>query len=210
MVIQREAYARAGLAGNPSDGYYGRTVSTVVRDYHATATIGPADEVRLDSASSEDPLRFTNLSQLAAHVESNGYTADHRLAVATLKRFHDHVRSKTKRPVDGRFSVRYESNIPYQVGLGGSSAIVTAILRALLDFHRIEIRKPLLPTVVLEVETCELGLSAGLQDRVVQVYGGCVYMDFERRHFDQEGHGLYEPIDPACLPPLFVAHRRHA
>jgi len=34
--------------------------------------------------------------------------------------------------------------------------------------------------VVLDVEMRELGITAGLQDRVVQVYGGTVHMDFTR------------------------------
>ncbi len=35
------------------------------------------------------------------------------------------------------------------------------------------------PNLVLAAEE-ELGITAGLQDRVVQVYGGVVYMDFDR------------------------------
>ena len=35
----------------------------------------------------------------------------------------------------------------------------------------------------------ELGITAGLQDRVVQVYGGLVYMDFARESMQQLGHG---------------------
>ena len=36
------------------------------------------------------------------------------------------------------------------------------------------------PSLVLSVETDELGIVAGLQDRVIQVYEGLVYMDFAR------------------------------
>ena len=35
----------------------------------------------------------------------------------------------------------------------------------------------------------ELGITAGLQDRVVQVYGGLVYMDFARESTQRHGHG---------------------
>jgi len=41
---------------------------------------------------------------------------------------------------------------------------------------------------VLSAEA-ELGITAGLQDRVIQVYGGLVYMDFERGLVEQHGHG---------------------
>jgi galactokinase/mevalonate kinase-like predicted kinase len=34
------------------------------------------------------------------------------------------------------------------------------------------------PEVILSIEKHELGISAGLQDRVIQTYGGVVHMDF--------------------------------
>ena len=30
MIIQTRAYARAGLIGNPSDGYFGKTISFIL------------------------------------------------------------------------------------------------------------------------------------------------------------------------------------
>jgi galactokinase/mevalonate kinase-like predicted kinase len=36
------------------------------------------------------------------------------------------------------------------------------------------------PEVILSIERDELGISAGLQDRVIQTYGGLVHMDFTR------------------------------
>ena len=46
------------------------------------------------------------------------------------------------------------------------------------------------PTLVLRAEE-ELGITAGLQDRVIQVYGGVVYMDFAKEFIQQHGHGRY-------------------
>ena len=69
----------------------------------------------------------------------------------------------------------YETNIPRMVGLSGSSAIITAAFRALLRFYRLSITDDLkideasLPQVILDVEMKELGITAGLQDRVIQV-----------------------------------------
>lgn len=44
------------------------------------------------------------------------------------------------------------------------------------------------PGLVLQAEE-ELGITAGLQDRVVQVYGGVVYMDFAKDMMQRHGHG---------------------
>ena len=79
---------------------------------------------------------------------------------------------------DRNFSIRYESNIPRQVGLAGSSAIIVATLRCLMEFYGVDIPQRVQPSLVLSVETEELGIAAGLQDRVIQVYEGVVFMDF--------------------------------
>ena len=36
MIITAHAYARAGLVGNPSDGYFGKTISFTIRNFRAS------------------------------------------------------------------------------------------------------------------------------------------------------------------------------
>lgn len=60
---------------------------------------------------------------------------------------------------------------------------------------------------MLETETRELGVPAGLQDRVVQAYQGLVYMDFSRHLMESRGFGEYERLDPCLLPNVYVAYR---
>jgi len=99
------------------------------------------------------------------------------------------------------------------VGLAGSSAIVTAAVKALMRFYGVgeaQIPKPILPNLILSVETEELGIAAGLQDRVIQVYGGMVFMDFARELMEGRGYGEYVPLDPGLLPGrLFLAYTEH-
>jgi glucuronokinase len=91
--------------------------------------------------------------------------------------------------------------------LAGSSALVTAALHCLMEYYEVDIPKVVQPNVILGVEARELGISAGLQDRVSQVYQGCVYMDFDRAFMDAHDHGRYEEIDPQLLPEMFIAYR---
>ena len=93
--------------------------------------------------------------------------------------------------------------------MAGSSAIVTAAFRALMEFYGVDVPNPVLANLVLSVETEEIGIAAGLQDRVCQVYGGLVYMDFAREHFERQGFGEYEVLNPGLLPPLYIAYRRN-
>jgi glucuronokinase len=105
------------------------------------------------------------------------------------------------------FTIRYHSDIPHGVGLAGSSAIITACLRALMKFYGVSIAKYTQANLVLSAEVDELHIAAGLQDRVIQVYEGLVYMDFSKDIMTKQGYGLYEPLDPGVLPKLYVAYR---
>ena len=105
-------------------------------------------------------------------------------------------------------TLRYSSNIPNQVGLAGSSAIITACARALMGFYNVQISRHSLANLVWSVETCELAIPAGLQDRVAQAYGGMVYMDFDKKLMDERGYGQYEPLDPSPIADaLYIAYR---
>jgi glucuronokinase len=92
------------------------------------------------------------------------------------------------------------------VGLAGSSAIITSVMKALMQFYEVEIDKPILANLILSVEVDELGINAGLQDRVIQVYEDVVYMDFNRQHMEEYGYGAYEPLEPERLPHFYIAY----
>jgi len=132
---------------------------------------------------------------------------------ATIRRFVDYCDRQGIGLHSGTFSVRYQSNIPRQVGLAGSSAIIIATLRALMQFYAVDIPEDVQPSLALSVETEELGIKAGLQDRVIQVYEGLVFMDFARDRM-QNRHGfdcgVYERMDPGLLPTLYVAYSADA
>lgn len=205
MACEAVAYARAGLIGNPSDGYFGKTISFVIRDFSARVSLYESPELRI-IPSYQDQFQWDNVRDLAQDVRLNGYYGGIRLMKATIKKFLEYCdQHEIAIPADKNFSIRYRSTIPRRLGLGGSSALVTATLRCLMDFYEVEIPKYLQPNVILSVETEELGISAGLQDRVIQVYEGCVYMDFRRELMETRGYGEYVEIDPALLPNLYIA-----
>ncbi|MFQ6133970.1 MAG: mevalonate kinase [Armatimonadota bacterium] len=209
MIIRESIPARVGLVGNPSDGFYGKTIAFLVGNFRCQVTLWESPTLEIVPSPDHDPHSFSSLEQLACTAERDGYYGGIRLIFATCKKFRDYCRDHDIALDERTFTVTYDTDIPRQVGLAGSSAIVTATFRALMRFYGVtdeQIPRPIQPNVVLSVETEELGLYAGLQDRVVQVYGGMVYMDFDRDYIVQHGHGRYEPLDPGLLPPLFVAH----
>lgn len=207
-LIRRSAFARAGLLGNPSDGYHGKTISAIVRDFRAEAVLYEWDRLEL-VLSQEDQSKFRSIRELAHDVRLHGYYGGVRLVKAAIKRFVEYCDAQGISLHERNFSIRYQSTIPRQVGLAGSSAIITAVLRCLMDFYGVTIPQRVQPSLILSVETEELGIAAGLQDRVIQVYEGVVYMDFAEEKTERiQGYacGVYEPLDPGLLPPLYLAY----
>lgn len=104
----------------------------------------------------------------------------------------------------GPCRVRWETGVPREVGLGGSSAIVTATVRALAALHGHDLEPGDLAEMVLAVEAEDLGLAAGPQDRYAQAHGGLVLMDFAHTP------PRIARLDPELLPPLYLAWRTDA
>ena len=125
------------------------------------------------------------------------------LVEATVRRF-----ARELEPAGLGTGVSWSTSIPQRVGLGSSSALVIAALRALCALHGVELAPADLAELALAVETEDLGIVAGLQDRVAQAYEGLTFMEFGPAR-----NGLargYERLDPGVLPPLLIAWRAEA
>ncbi|MFC2156325.1 mevalonate kinase [Acidobacteriota bacterium] len=206
MKITTQAYARAGLLGNPSDGYFGKIVAVSVRNYSSRVCLEESDILRIEPHT-DDRESYPDIAALHNNIQLYGYYGGVRLIKAAIKKFYEYCREQRQMLHDKNFKISYESNIPRQLGLGGSSAIITAAIRALMKFYEINIPKEVQPSLILDAELKELGINAGFMDRVVQVYEGCVYMDLNRELVETRGYGHYENLDPKILPPLFLAFK---
>src|SRR5512140_2913967 len=60
LLIRKRAYARAGLVGNPSDGYHGKTISIIVRNFCAEAVLYEWDTVEIVLAQDHRAPRATS------------------------------------------------------------------------------------------------------------------------------------------------------
>ncbi len=206
MIIEARAFARAGLLGNPSDGYYGKTISIVIRNFGAHVQLYETPELRIIE-SEEEINEFRNVNHLVERIKNTGYYGGSRLIKAGIKKFATYCQEQGIKIKNKNFTIRYQTSIPRQVGLAGSSAIITATFKALMQFYDVDIPQEILPTLILAAEKDELEINAGLQDRVIQVYGGCVFMDFEKEQILAKGHGTYEPIDIKGLPNIYLAYK---
>jgi glucuronokinase len=150
---------------------------------------------------------FNSIDDLAEGIKLNGYYGGVRLLKATIMAFYRYCQNKSLTLDKRNFTISYKSDIPLRLGLAGSSAIITAGMKALMLFYKIDIPKPILANLILSVETDQLGISAGLQDRVAQVYEHPVFMNFDRDIMLRQGYGNYTMVDASILPPIYIAYR---
>ncbi|XP_055369831.1 glucuronokinase with putative uridyl pyrophosphorylase isoform X2 [Betta splendens] len=207
--ITCRSYARVGLMGNPSDGFNGKTIAMTISNYWAEVTLVESQTLVLVPHPLNDPTEFGSLQDLFCISRKEGYLGGLRLLQATCKKFYQFCSKQGIALTKQNFTLKYDTNIPRQVGLAGSSAIVSATLKCLMKFYNVtdnDLPKPIRANFILNVETDELFITAGLQDRVVQVYEGLVYMDFSKKLMEERGYGNYLTMDTSDLPPFWLAY----
>ena len=212
-MIVASAPARVGLLGNPSDGYGGRTLGLALPQFKATVEVEPSEGVEIVELDDDRP-RWDSLTDLVDRVDRHGYGTGPQVLAATIRTLADVAHSIGHPGFDRTgWVLRYRTTIPRSVGLAGSSGLVVAAIRALGRLTGLDLPPEVLASVALRVETEQLGITAGLQDRVVQSMGGLVAMNFGEMVVDARygvSHGHYHLLDPAALPPLFLAYREAA
>jgi galactokinase len=129
-TVQTRAYARVGILGNPSDGYEGRTLSCTIDNFFATCTMTSSANFVFNSE------RYSTLGDLEKYIEYSSLPDDGtNLIVATTKVFIQAVQERRIILPPKPFHIQFDTTIPRQVGLAGSSAICTAVFRALCTWY---------------------------------------------------------------------------
>lgn len=207
-MIETIAYPRAALIGNPSDGYFGKTIAFTFKNFEARVELKESGVLQITPCEREN-LVFRNIAHLTDEVKEYGYYGGVRLIKAAIKTMAEYCTEHNIKLHDKNFTLTYSSSIPGRLGLAGSSAIVTAAMKAMMQFYNIDIPKPILANLVLAVEKKELNIGAGLQDRVAQVYGRPVFMSFDKALMDKQGYGEYISFDASLLPNIYLAYRNN-
>ncbi|MDD4097622.1 MAG: GHMP kinase [Lentisphaeria bacterium] len=205
MLLRIQTYGRAGLLGNPSDGYFGKTIALALAAFPVTVTIYESPEIHIEP-NVEDNSDYRSLEAMVSEIDRFGYYGGLRLVKATCRQFFKYCQTHDIAIPERNFTLRYQSTVPQLVGMGGSSAICTGVFKALVAFYDVNaIPLEIMPTLCWRAED-ELGISCGMQDRVIQIYNGLVYMDFDEQFFTSHQYGRYERLDHDLLPPLYLAY----
>lgn len=181
------APGRAGIIGNPTDMYGGAVLSCSV-GMRARVTVTPASELVLETAGQE--CRIASRDDL----RPRGDRFD--LPRAILDYMH-------LPPL--ACHVRYESEIPLRSGMSGSTALVVALLQALLAWQGQYPHMYQLAERARHIELNYLRVVCGYQDAYMCTFGGLNYMDFRGKQFYREAEAeLFATIEPlsAYCPEL--------
>ena len=200
------SYPRAALIGNPSDGYFGKCIAFVFSNFEAEVKAEIDDQWSVNTAQ-KGLNSFANINDFTKTIAEYGYYGGNPLMLAGLKVFFTYANEKKINLPNSALRITYQSNIPTRLGLAGSSALITALFKVLIQWSGNKIEPAILANLVLSVEKDELGIGAGLQDRVAQAYETPVFMDFNRESIHNKGFGQYEAINlKAIHDKIFIAY----
>ena len=136
-----------------------------------SATIDHEVRVRVTARSDRRVrVRSLDLGHLVQYHLDDGPTYDGvmDLAKAAISRI----------GVDGGLDMSIESDAPAGSGLGGSSALVTAVVAALAALRGAVLRADVLARLAIAIERDDLALAGGWQAQYAAAFGGCNLLEF--------------------------------
>ncbi|MCU1393546.1 MAG: hypothetical protein JWM34_1974 [Ilumatobacteraceae bacterium] len=176
-VVHRVA-ARVGLVGNPSDGFGGAVLGTIVPGLSASVTARAADGIVI--AGPDMSERWSSLREwldgIAPH-DSHGSDGGQRIISASLWTLVEHLRWMRPEAPERGAAVSWRTDIPISVGLAGSSALAVGTIGAVAECWGITLDPRVCAALALSAERDVLGIAAGWQDRIVQAFGCTVLVD---------------------------------
>src|SRR5437588_12035364 len=91
-MIETYGYARAGFLGNPSDGYFGKTLSFAFSNYRARVLLYPSGRLEI-KPSKADLATLENLQDLYRVARWRGYDGGIRILQALILLFVGYCRA---------------------------------------------------------------------------------------------------------------------
>ncbi|MEN9306570.1 MAG: hypothetical protein RL173_502 [Fibrobacterota bacterium] len=174
MIIRSKAPLRLGLAGGGSDvspysELHGGLVLNATIDLHAHCTIEEGgDRIRIVAA---------DIGQEVSYPVSVALPIDGKLDLAKGV-WNRIVRDHGIQPVP--FTLTTSSDAPPGSGLGSSSTMVVAIVKAFVEWLGLPLGEYEIAQLAYDIERVDLGLSGGKQDQYAAAFGGFNFMEFHK------------------------------
>jgi len=173
MKIRSKAPLRLGLAGGGTDlntycdEYIGYILNSTISLYvHCTIEERNDRKILFESLDMEQTLEVESKENL----ELNGYMDLYKGIYNRV------VKDYTHKPLN--FSISTYSDVPSGSGLGGSSTLVVAVLKAFVEWLNLPLGEYDIARLAFEIEREDIGIVGGAQDQYAATFGGFNFMEF--------------------------------
>ena len=174
MIIRSKAPLRLGLAGggtdvSPYSEIYGGAVLNATIDQYAYCTIEETDNgyIVLQASDIDQRVRCKTAPELTVDGNLDLHKGVYNRIV---KQF------RIKKPLSFRLTT--SCDVPPRSGLGTSSTMVVAILKAFTEWLNLPLGDYDMARLAYEIERIDLGLSGGKQDQYAATFGGFNFIEF--------------------------------
>jgi D-glycero-alpha-D-manno-heptose-7-phosphate kinase len=174
MIIRSKAPLRLGLAGGGTDlspycDNYGGYVLNATIDLYTYCTIEPTSDDKIVFIAPDRNEEFT--CDLTNELEISGELILH-------KGIYNHIVKEFNSNEPLSFKMVTYSDAPAGSGLGSSSSMVVAILKAYVKWLRLPLGDYDLAYLAYIIERQEVGMLGGKQDQYAAAFGGFNFMEF--------------------------------
>lgn len=173
MLIRSKAPLRIGLAGGGTDvspycDIYGGSILNACINMYAYATIEPRDDGKIEFRC-EDRAEFATFnSDILLNIDGK-----FDLLKGVYNRL---VKDYIKKPLS--FTLTTYVDAPAGSGLGSSSTLVVAIVKAFQEWQNLPLGEYDLAQIAWSIEREDLNMTGGRQDQYAAAFGGFNFMEF--------------------------------
>jgi D-glycero-alpha-D-manno-heptose-7-phosphate kinase len=173
MLIRSKAPLRLGLAGGGTDipnyyNCYGGNVLNATVDMYAYCTIEPNDSGAIEFIAAD-------MDQKEEHA------AAEKLPISPVLPLHTGIYNRIVSDFGSgplSFKMTTYSDVPAGSGLGSSSTMVVAIIKAFEEWLNLPLGEYDIAALAYKIEREDIGLAGGKQDQYAATFGGFNFMEF--------------------------------
>ncbi len=174
MIIRSKAPLRLGLAGggtdvSPFSDEFGGYVLNATIDMHAYCTIEVTNDNMISFHAADIGAFFESESRDYLYLDGN---------LDLHKGVYNRVVKQFNNGEPLSFRMTTYSDAPAGSGLGSSSTMVVAILKAFEEWLRLPLGEYDMAHLSYEIERVDVGLSGGKQDQYAATFGGFNFIEF--------------------------------